>query len=75
MHIPSTADIPNTPTTNGHLTVKISPYNYFPSDPSLALRESVYIEPGRLDRHGDENFVPCLPDYKPFEYDGTEVEL
>ncbi|XP_064609557.1 putative amine oxidase [copper-containing] [Liolophura sinensis] len=69
-HIPHTEDLPVTPTTGGHLSFFLSPYNYFPEDPSMASRSAVRIDlsgtsaesPVNISRYGLDTDIRCVPE-------------
>ncbi|XP_074654725.1 diamine oxidase [copper-containing]-like [Tubulanus polymorphus] len=74
-HIPATSDVPNTPTTNGHLSFMLLPFNHHDEDPSMNSRDNVFIVPGQVNRHGQKEHVSCIPKNRPFDFHGSEIPV
>ncbi|CAG5130884.1 unnamed protein product, partial [Candidula unifasciata] len=69
-HIPRSEDIPNAATVGSHMSVFLSPHNYFDESPSAALRDAIYItykdpkDPSkgvRVDRNGNSRQQCVIP--------------
>lgn len=70
-HIPHTENLPNTATVGTHLALLLTPFNYFPQDPSIASRDAVRVSPldstrplagAVVQRYNTSVGMTCLPD-------------
>ncbi|CAI9717538.1 amine oxidase [copper-containing] [Octopus vulgaris] len=46
-HIPRSEDLPNVPTPETELSFLLTPFNYFPEDPSISSRNAVRLTPSK----------------------------
>ena len=70
-HIPHLENTPNTATVGTKLSLFLSPFNYFPQDPSMASRDAVRVSPrdpshpldgAVVHRYNTSSVLTCLPD-------------
>ncbi|XP_076465494.1 putative amine oxidase [copper-containing] [Babylonia areolata] len=69
-HIPHLENTPNTATVGTTLSLYLTPFNFFPSDPSMASRDAVRaspLDPNRplegafIERYNSSTSLTCLP--------------
>lgn len=69
-HIPQMENVPNTATVGTQLSLFLTPFNYFPEDPSMASRDAVRVSPRDYDhpmdgaiveRYNTSAVMSCLP--------------
>ena len=66
-HIPRSEDIPNVPTPETELSFMLTPFNYFPEDPSVSARNAVRLTPNKekdaevnVENLGNPDPKPCV---------------
>lgn len=66
-HIPRSEDIPNVPTPETELSFMLTPFNYFPEDPSVSARNAVRLTPNKkkdavvnVENFGNSDPKPCV---------------
>ncbi|KAL8559025.1 hypothetical protein ACOMHN_039780 [Nucella lapillus] len=69
-HIPHLENTPNTATVGTTLSLFLSPFNFFPRDPSMASRDAVRVSPrdrgqpldgAVIERYNMSAVLTCLP--------------
>ncbi|KAJ8303844.1 hypothetical protein KUTeg_017427, partial [Tegillarca granosa] len=83
-HIPHTEDVPNVVTSGKELSFLLSPFNYFPNDPSVHSYDAVRMTPKEsasgsekgLNIEGNINNYTCIPrqyNYESLKKDGSAI--
>lgn len=75
-HIPQMENVPNTATVGTQLSLFLTPFNYFPEDPSMASRDAVRVSPrvreqpmkgAVVERYNMTADLQCIPKISVFE--------